>query len=180
VSVGGSTANQSYDTAGRLSAFTFPGGATETLSYDPASNVIEEVTTTTTYQHDADGLLIGTTTDGPASLSPSLVASSTYNPDDELTKWGTAALGYDAIGNLVSDARTGNTYAWNGQIQLVGLSGASAETTTPRAYSTTPRSAASFPGTRAGSGAARTLTLALTTNPSICPTRSGLTDRPTS
>ena len=45
MSVGGSTANQSYDTAGRLSAFTFPGGATETLSYDPASNVTEEVTT---------------------------------------------------------------------------------------------------------------------------------------
>ena len=52
---------------------------------------------------------------------PAAISTTTYNAANQLTKWGSATLSYDANGNLLSDGSL--THGWNARNQLASLSG---------------------------------------------------------
>lgn len=74
-----------------------------------------------TYGYDAAGR--------PTSLGGSLasvnlppaLSSAVYNPNNQLTQWGSTNLSYDLDGNLTNDGV--RSYVWNARNQLVGFGG---------------------------------------------------------
>jgi RHS repeat-associated protein len=117
-----------YDDAGRPLTTTLANGVVGTLSYDDASHVTSIVYTkgaTTvgelTYSYDAAGHRV-TAGGSLARVSlPAAVATTTYNADNQLTKWNSNAVQptYDANGNMLTDGTY--TYSWNARSQLVQL-----------------------------------------------------------
>lgn len=120
----------SYDEANRRTKTTYANGIVASYSYDVASQL-----TGITYKK-ADGTLIGDLTytydaDGQrtgmggslARVDPGTAVSTTqFNANNQLVKWNTQSLSYDANGNLTSDGT--NTYTWDERNQLRGISGA--------------------------------------------------------
>src|SRR5438445_6099133 len=54
---------------------------------------------------------------------PLALSSATYNANNQLTQWGTAALTYDLNGNLTGDGV--NNYSWDARNQLASITAAS-------------------------------------------------------
>src|SRR5437773_6062438 len=51
---------------------------------------------------------------------PLALSSATYNANNQLTQWGTAALTYDINGNLIGDGV--NNYTWDARNHLASIS----------------------------------------------------------
>jgi RHS repeat-associated protein len=107
-------------------------GVTQSYTYDPASNITKIATTGTSpltigYTYNADTEQSGATASAPQLLAPALLASASYNADNELTALNGTPLTYDANGALLNDGTS--TYTWNVQHQLTRVTNASGSTT---------------------------------------------------
>jgi len=91
------TTSYAYDSLYRLTQVTYPGGASETYTYDAGGNRLSRGATTYTY--DSANRLVSSTADG----------GTTYT--------------YDANGNLTGKTAGGQTttYTWNDQNQLARI-----------------------------------------------------------
>ncbi|GJG96678.1 RHS repeat-associated core domain-containing protein [Cupriavidus pauculus] len=120
----------SYDAADRRTQTTYANGIVASYAYDLASQLAS-----ITYKK-ADGSLIGDLTyaydaNGQRTImggslsrvDPGTPVSNTqFNANNQLVKWNSQTLTYDANGNLISDGT--NTYTWDERNQLRGISGA--------------------------------------------------------
>jgi RHS repeat-associated protein len=117
-----------YDAAGRRISLTYPNGATTTYSYDAASRltntthqgssgVIESVT----YTYDAAGNRLTANRSSSAATQLPTAATASYDAANEQVQFNTAALTYDANGNMTSDGS--NTHTWDARNRLVAQSG---------------------------------------------------------
>jgi RHS repeat-associated protein len=128
VTQGPSTVAVSYDDAGRQLTVTLPNGVVGTYTYDAASQIktINYATASSTvgdlsYSYDSAGrrAIVG------GSLAqialPAAVSTTTYNANNQLTKWNSNAIRptYDANGSMVADGTY--TYTWNARNQLIQL-----------------------------------------------------------
>ena len=120
----------SYDAANRRSKTTYANGIVASYSYDTASQLTgityKKVDGTLigdlTYTYDAGGQRTGMG-GSLARVNPGTAVSNTqFNANNQLVKWNTQSLSYDANGNLTSDGT--NTYTWDERNQLRGISGA--------------------------------------------------------
>ena len=73
------------------------------------------------YSYDANGRRTAIGDSYAQSDLPAAISTTTYNAANQLTKWGSATLSYDANGNLLSDGSL--THGWNARNQLASLSG---------------------------------------------------------
>jgi RHS repeat-associated protein len=117
-----------YNAANLQSSLAFPNGVTQSDSYDAANQLIgitDKHSTTTlgtlAYTYDLAGRRSTVSGSWARTGIPAAVSAATYNPDNELTSWGSKVLSYDPNGNLTSDGT--NTYTWNARNQLSGISG---------------------------------------------------------
>ena len=106
----GSTVTLAYDNANRRSTLRLPNGVQVAYNYDAASQLTGltyTLGTTTpgnlTYSYDGTGRRTSVGGSFGRTGLPLAVSSATYDAANELTKWGTASLTYDADGNLTSD-----------------------------------------------------------------------------
>ncbi len=125
ITQGAASVASTYDDAGRLLTSTLPNGFVGTYTYDDDSH-IKTLTYTTgsttigdlSYTYDASGHR--TTAGGSlARVSlPTAVSTTTYNADNQLTKWASTATQptYDLNGNMLADGTY--TYTWNARHQL--------------------------------------------------------------
>jgi len=120
----------SYDAANRRTKTTYANGIVASYSYDVASQLTGitykkadgTLIGDLTYTYDADGQRIGMG-GSLARVDPGTAVSTTqFNANNQLVKWNTQSLSYDANGNLTSDGT--NTYTWDERNQLRGISGA--------------------------------------------------------
>ena len=74
------------------------------------------------YSYDANGRRTAMGGSYAQTDLPAAISTATYNAANQLTKWGSATLSYDANGHLLSDGS--NTHGWNARNQLASLSGA--------------------------------------------------------
>ncbi len=123
ITQGAAVATPTFDNAGRMIGLTLPNGVSMTYTYNIASRLTSIAYTkgSTTlgdlgYNYDAAGRRIGVTGAFARTNFPAALTSATYNADNELTKWGSASVSYDANGNMLSDGT--NTYTWDGRNQL--------------------------------------------------------------
>jgi RHS repeat-associated protein len=117
-----------YDDAGRLLTTTLANGVVGTYAYDDASHVTSIVYTkdaTTvgdlTYSYDAAGHRVTAGGSLARITLPTAVGTTTYNADNQLTKWNSNSVQptYDANGNMLTDGTY--TYIWNARNQLTQL-----------------------------------------------------------
>ena len=128
ITQGGQNVVIHYDNANRRSTLTLPNGIKLSYGYDNA-NELTGLTYTLganpvgnlTYGYDSDSRII--TRGGTLDVTnlPAALASTSYDADNRLTKWGGTTLGYDANGNLTGDGT--NIYSWNARDQLTGITG---------------------------------------------------------
>ena len=97
-----------YDNANRLTGISYVQGST-TLG-------------NLSYSYDANGRRTAIGGSYAQSDLPAAISTATYNAANQLTKWGSATLSYDANGNLLSDGSL--AHSWNARNQLASLSGA--------------------------------------------------------
>jgi YD repeat-containing protein len=126
ITQGTAVATPAYDNAGRMTNLTLPNGVSMTYGYDLASRLTSITYTKgstnlgdVSYSYDAAGQRIGVTGAFARTNFPAALTSATYNADNELTKWGSISLTYDANGNILSDGT--NTYSWDARNQLSTL-----------------------------------------------------------
>ena len=74
------------------------------------------------YSYDANGRRTAIGDSYAQSDLPAAISTATHNAANQLTKWGSATLSYDANGNLLSDGSL--AHSWNARNQLASLSGA--------------------------------------------------------
>ena len=124
----------SYDNANRRSALTLPNGVTVAYSFDAASQLTGltySLASTNlgslTYAYDGDGRRVAVGGSLARTGLPLALSSATYNANNQLTQWGTAALTYDINGNLTGDGV--NYYRWDSRDQLGSTSAASGGST---------------------------------------------------
>ena len=129
ITQGASSVNFSYDNARRRSTLTLANGIVVSYSYDNANRLtgISYAQGSTTlgnlsYSYDANGRRTAVGGSYAQSDLPAAISTTTYNAANQLTKWGSATLSYDANGNLLSDGSL--THGWNARNQLASLSGA--------------------------------------------------------
>jgi RHS repeat-associated protein len=129
---GTSTVTIAYDDADRRTSITYPN--TNKIEY--LYNVANELTTVTykkgtttlgtlTYTYDAAGNRIKTGGTFARSDIPPVLASASYNANNQQTVFGTNTETYDLNGNLATftDASGTTTYTWNARNQLTAISG---------------------------------------------------------
>lgn len=116
----------SYDGAGRRSSVALPGGVSENYGYDPASELTsityKKGTATLgdlAYGYNALGLRNEVSGSYARAALPAAVATTIYNANNQLTKWGTATIAYDLNGNMTSDGT--NTYIYDERNQLASI-----------------------------------------------------------
>jgi RHS repeat-associated protein len=127
---GASHVGVTYDNGDRPQVLTLPNGDSENYGFDNA----DELTGITykqggsnlgtlTYGYDAAGER--NTAGGTwARISfPTAVSTTIYDDDNELTKWGTKTITYDAEGNLRTDGSTNYTYTFDDRNHLASISG---------------------------------------------------------
>jgi RHS repeat-associated protein len=120
---GGQNVGFTYDIANRRTQTTLPNGVTINYAYDNA-NQFAAITylkgTTTlgdlTYSYNAAGRRIGIGGSFARTNLPTMIASASYNANNQLMQWDTQTLTYDLSGNLTSDGTY--TYIWNSRNQL--------------------------------------------------------------
>src|SRR5207244_8245908 len=127
ITQGASTVGFGYDNAGRRTSLTLPNGVTVNYTYDAGSELtgITYQTSASTlgnlaYAYDADGRRASVTGTLARTGLPLALSSATYNANNQLTQWGTAALTYDLNGNLTGDGV--NNYSWDASNKLASIS----------------------------------------------------------
>jgi hypothetical protein len=110
--------NYGYDVDSRVTS----------IAYGVAANCSTTPTNVSylTYLYDADGRRIAMSGSLAGVTLPGVVnggSSTTYNADNEQTKFNGVTLGYDASGNLTSDGT--NTYTYDARNHLTAMSGGS-------------------------------------------------------
>src|SRR5258708_5754929 len=128
VAQGSASVGFTYDNANRRTTLTLPNGIIATYTYDVASQLTQisydNGTTnvgTLTYGHDNAGRITGRGGTLFQSVLPAAVATTGYNPGNQLTQWGSASPTYDLNGNLTSDGT--NSFTWDARNRLTALTG---------------------------------------------------------
>jgi RHS repeat-associated protein len=129
VAQGGSAASFTYDAANRRISLTLPNGVTTTYSYDLASQLTglnyssgSGALGNLGYSYDPNGRRSSANGTFARTGLPAVVSGTSYNANNQLTRFGSSNLTYDSNGNLLSDGV--NTYTWDARNQLVSISGA--------------------------------------------------------
>ena len=100
---------ESFDAASRPAAVSFSRGSTQLGAQDY------------TYTRD---LQLATESGSLATIDlPAVIASASYNADNELTALGSTGLAYDKEGNLTSNGT--DSFSWNPEGQLAAVTGPS-------------------------------------------------------
>src|SRR5207249_4470716 len=127
IAQGASTVGFSYDSASRRTSLTLPNGVMVAYSYDAASQLTgltyslgQTTLGNLTYAYDAAGRRTSAGGSFARTGLPLALSSATYNANNQLTQWGTAALNYDLNGNLTGDGV--NNYHWDVRNQLSSIS----------------------------------------------------------
>jgi RHS repeat-associated protein len=117
-----------YDDANRRTSGTLPNTVQATYGYD-TSNRLTSITFkkggttlgTLTYTYDAAGrrTVLGGT--WARTGLPQVVASASYNANNQQTAWGSQTNTFDLNGNLTSDGT--NAYTWDARDRLASISG---------------------------------------------------------
>ncbi len=135
ITQGGSSVSFALDNANRRTCLTLPNGVIASYGYDQDSRV-SSITYGTggscasppsnlgnlSYTYDADGRRTSSGGSLAAVTLPTAVNGNTFNADNGMTGFNSAALSYDANGNLTSDGT--NTYTWDARNHLTAISGA--------------------------------------------------------
>jgi RHS repeat-associated protein len=115
-----------YDNANRRSTLTLPNGVEMSYGYDNGSELTGITYTnggttlgTLTYGYDLAGWRTSLGGSYAQTGLPMPISSASYNANNQLTQWGTAALYYDLNGNMTSDGS--NSYAWSARNQLASM-----------------------------------------------------------
>jgi YD repeat-containing protein len=117
-----------YDDAGRMLTSTLPNSLVGTYTYDAASHVTgisyaqgQTTVGALTYTYDAAGHRVTAGGSLARVTLPTAVSTTTYNADNQLTKWNSNQTKptYDANGNMLTDGTY--TYVWNARDQLIQL-----------------------------------------------------------
>ena len=121
-----STVGFSYDNANRRSTLTLPNGVTVAYSFDAASQLTgltyslgQTTLGNLTYGYDGAGRRAIVGGSFARTGLPLALSSATYNANNQLTQWGTAALTYDLNGNLTGDGV--NNYSWDARNKLTTI-----------------------------------------------------------
>src|SRR5437867_5712305 len=124
---GTATVGFSYDNASRRSTLTQPNGVTVAYSFDAASQLTgltyslgQTTLGNLTYAYDTAGRRTSVGGSFARTGLPLAQSSATYNANNQLTQWATAALTYDLNGNLTGDGV--NNYHWDVRNQLSSIS----------------------------------------------------------
>jgi RHS repeat-associated protein len=134
VTQGSAMVSFTYDAAGRRLSVSLPDGVKGSYAYDVASRLTAlnyahggAALGGLTYAYDADNrrTSIGGSLAGFSLPDP--VPSASYDAANELKKWGSATLSYDANGNLASDGT--HSYTWNDRNQLAQVVASGSSTT---------------------------------------------------
>jgi RHS repeat-associated protein len=125
---GASTVLFAYDAADRRTSLTLPNGVVTEYAYDAASQLTALTYTSSagvlgnlTYAYDAVGNRTHVGGTWARTGLPQPVASAVYNEANQLMRWGSSVLTYDANGNLITDGTA--TYTWNARNQLATIAG---------------------------------------------------------
>jgi len=129
---GSSTIAFSYDNDGRRSTLTLPSGIVGSYSYDQDWNLTgiayalnSNSVGNLTYNYNALGQRVSTAGSLATTVLPTALSSASYDAANQLTSWNSAAMAYDADGNLTSDGT--NVYSWDTRNHLSTInSGATA------------------------------------------------------
>jgi RHS repeat-associated protein len=123
ITQGASVVGFGYDDADRRTSLTLPGSLEVLYGYDDASQLLSltykrsgATTGDLAYTYDASGRR-ATTSGSYARLNlPAAQSTTTYNANNQLTKWGNKTLSYDLNGNMLGDLN--NAFSWNARDQL--------------------------------------------------------------
>jgi len=128
ITPGTSIVQFSYDAANRRTTLTLPNGITTQYGYDAASHLSAltyQLGATTLgdllYLYDAAGNRIQVGGAWARTGIPRVVASATYNANNQQLTFGSQGLTYDLNGNLTSDGT--NTYNWDARNRLAAIAG---------------------------------------------------------
>lgn len=123
----------SYDGLSRRTALQMPNGVRTTYEWDPASRLTRlayDAGTTPLgdlrYAYDATGRRTQITGSLARTLLPPTVGAASYNAANQQTRFGAAALEYDANGQLVTinEPQGRTSLSWDARGQLQQLDGA--------------------------------------------------------
>jgi RHS repeat-associated protein len=135
VAQGSATVSLAYDGAGRPRSVTLPDGIVETSSYNDASELtdITYASGSTTlgdlaYRYDQAGRRTAVWGSfARTGLPAATTQAASYNANNQLTAWNGTSLTYDPNGNLTGYGT--QTFAWNDQNQLASTTGGAASFT---------------------------------------------------
>jgi RHS repeat-associated protein len=126
IAQGTSTVASGYDAANRRTSLTLPNGVAMSYSYDSASQLTGLTCSlgssslgNLAYSYDLAGRRAQVGGSFARTGLPLAVTTTAYNANNEFTQWGTAALTYDANGNMTSDGV--NSFVWNARNQLASM-----------------------------------------------------------
>jgi len=132
ITQGSNTVSFTYDGAGHPRSVTLPNGVVETYSYDDARDVTGIAYTNGStalgdlaYGYDGAGrrtALWGSF--ARTGLPAATTQNATYNANNRLTSWNGTSLTYDPNGNLTGYGT--QTFAWNDRNQLASTTGGAA------------------------------------------------------
>jgi RHS repeat-associated protein len=115
-----------YDVANRRTSLKLPNGISMNYTYDAASQ-LRQITYSLgsnplgdlTYDYDSGGRRINMGGALARTNLPAAVSTASYNSENQVLQFGSAAMTYDATGNLINDGT--NTYSWDARNQLVSI-----------------------------------------------------------
>ncbi|HYR41499.1 MAG TPA: RHS repeat-associated core domain-containing protein, partial [Terriglobia bacterium] len=115
-----------FDVANRRTSLKLPNGISMNYTYDAASQ-LRQITYglgstalgDLVYEYDSGGRRISMAGTLARTSLPAGVSNTTYNSENQVLQFGSAALTYDADGNLISDGT--NTYNWDARNQLASI-----------------------------------------------------------
>lgn len=126
ITQGTSTTLFGYDSDNRRTSLTLPNGIVLAYSYDSASQVTGityqlggATLGNISYSYDLSGMRTAVGGSFARTNLPQPVSVTSYNPNNQLTQWGTATLTYDANGNLTSDGV--HSYQWDARNRLASM-----------------------------------------------------------
>ena len=128
---GGATVSLAYDDANRRTSTLLPNGIVGTYGFDAANQLTDirytlanNILGDLTYAYDGSGNRLSQGGSWGRVNLPAVSRDAEYDAANELTRWGTQRLLYDANGNMASDEI--NTYAWDARNQLASIEGQTA------------------------------------------------------
>jgi RHS repeat-associated protein len=135
ITQGKTKVTQAYDALSRVTSLTLPDGIKDTSTYNAASELTAQAFTKGTtiigairYAYTKAAQIRSESGTLASARLPAPVTGSTYNPDNELTRWNATRYRYDRNGNLTSTGTS--TYTWNARNQLTAIRGPATATFT--------------------------------------------------